>query len=368
MGEKFIPVSEPFLKGNEKKYVMDCVKSTWISSLGKYVKAFEEGFASFCGCNHGVSVCNGTAALHLALYALGIQPGDDVIVPSLTFVATANTVCHVGAKPVFVDSSKETWTINPELIEQKITPRTKAIIPVHLYGHPADMGPIMDIAKRHGLLVIEDCAEAHGAKYKGKVVGGIGDVGCFSFYGNKIITTGEGGMCVTSNEQLAKEIQFIKDHAMDPSRRYWHPKIGFNFRMTNIQAAIGLAQLERVEKILSLRSAHERQYRKLLKGVEGISLQPVAEWAEPVQWMHSVLIEDSFGTARDDVMKKLKEQRIDSRPFFYPNHLLPPYDIGERLEACEEIARKGMNLPSSTGLKRQEIESVCNAIKTIKNG
>jgi perosamine synthetase len=368
MSEDFIPVSEPFLRGNEKKYVMDCLETTWISSLGKYVKLFEEEFAKFCGCSYGASVCNGTVALQLALSVLGIKPGDEVVVPSLTFVATANAVHHLGAKPVFVDSENETWTIDPGFIEKKITPKTKAIIPVHVYGHPANMDPIMEIAEKHNLFVVEDAAEAHGATYKGKKVGSIGHVGCFSFYGNKIITTGEGGMCVTNDEKLYEALQFAKDHCMGYEKRYWHPKIGFNFRMTNIQAAIGVAQLEQISSILAKRERDEQLYKKLLKGVGSITPQPRASWAKPVYWMHSVLFEDSFGVSRDEVMKKLKEKKIDSRPFFYPNHLLPPYNTEEKLAVCEEIARKGINLPSSTGLSEEKIRRVCNALKEIKNG
>lgn len=364
---RFIPVSEPVLSGNEKRYVMDCIDSNWISSLGKYVERFEKNFAEFCGCKCGVAVANGTVALQLALTALGVKEGE-VIVPSLTFVATANAVKYVGARPVFADSERETWCISPKDVKKKVTEKTKAIIPVHLYGHPADMDTINEIAKQHNLFVIEDAAEAHGALYKGRHVGSLGDVSCFSFYGNKIITTGEGGMCVTDNKELADEMRFLKDHSMDPKKRYWHPKIGFNFRMTNIQAAIGVAQLEQIDKFIKKREEHERLYRGLLKDIKGISFQPKTGWASPVYWMHSVLIEKEFGVSRDDVMKKLRAAGIDSRPFFYPNHVLPPYDTKEKLPVAEEIAAKGINLPSSVKLSEEDIKRICNEIKRLKNG
>ena len=356
------------LAGNEKKYVMDCLDTNWISSLGKYVGQFEDNFAGFCGSAYGVAVSNGTVALQLALAALGIKAGDEVIVPSLTFVATANAVKYVGARPVFADSEKESWCIDPADIKRKITHKTKAIIPVHVYGHPADMDEINGLAGQHGLAVVEDAAEAHGALYKGRRVGCFGAVGCFSFYGNKIITTGEGGMCVTDDNALAGRMRFLKDQTMDHNRKYWHSEIGFNFRMTNIQAAIGVAQLEQVESFIKARAGHEKLYRELLSGVEGISFQPRAEWASPVYWMHSVLVEKEFGMSRDNVMKKLKAAGIDSRPFFYPNHVLPPYKTNEVLPVAEEIASKGINLPSSVNLSEEDIARVCAEIKKLKNG
>ncbi len=363
---KFIPVSEPVLGGNEKKYVMDCLDTTWISSLGKYVEQFEQKFSEFCGCRHGVSVANGTVALQLVLTALGVKHRDEVIVPSLTFVATANAVKAVNAIPVFADSEKNNWCISVEDIKKKITDKTKAIIPVHLYGHPARMDEINEIAEQKNIFVIEDAAEAHGASYKGKKTGSLGKVGCFSFYGNKIITTGEGGMCVTNDKALADEMRFLKDHSMSPEKRYWHPKKGFNFRMTNVQAAIGVAQLEQIDNFIKIRAGHERLYRDLLKDVEGISFQPVASDVSPVYWMHSVLIDEDFGMSRDDVIAKLKEAGIDSRPFFYPNHTLPPYDTKEKLPVAEEIAAKGINLPSSVKLSEEDIKRICEELKKLK--
>ncbi len=357
----FIPVYEPILGGNEKKYVLDCIETNWISSLGKYVGEFEKRFSSYCGSKYGVSVSNGTVALQLALAALGIGKGDEVIVPDLTFVATANAVVYTGAKPVLVDSDIETWNIDPSKIEEKINKRTKAIIPVHLYGHPCNMDPIMDIAKDHGLSVIEDAAEAHGAEYKGKKVGSFGRIACFSFYGNKVITTGEGGMCITDDEGLAKEISLLKDHGMSAEKRYWHPKIGFNFRMTNIQAAIGLAQLEQIEKFIEIKVKNARLYNSLLKDVEGIMLPPEMPWAKSVYWMYSVLVQDSYGK-RDELMARLKEKKIDSRPFFYPLHQLPMYKSEKPFPVSDELSARGINLPSSASLSKDDVERICEVI------
>jgi perosamine synthetase len=368
--DKSIPVSEPFLGGNEEKYVAECVKSSWISSLGKYIPQFEEGFAKFCGAKHGVAVMNGTAAIQLALVALGVKPGDEVIIPDLTFVATASTVTYAGAVPVFVDSEPNTWNIDPEKIEAAITDKTKAIIPVHLYGHPCDMDPIMEIAKKHNLKVIEDCAEAHGAEYKGKKVGTIGDVGCFSFYGNKIITTGEGGLITTNDSELADRMQFLKDHAMKPEKRYWHPELGFNFRMTNVQAAIGVAQLEQIDNFLEIKKKNAKLYAELLKGIKGITIQPEAEWAKNVFWMHSILVdEQEFGCSRDDLIKKLKEKGIDTRTFFYPMHQLPPYEESnlndETFPVATRLSQQGINLPSSVKLLKEDVEFICRTIAEI---
>ncbi len=368
--QKRIPVSEPLLGGNEEKYVMECVRSSWISSIGKYIPQFEEGFAKFCGCNHGVAVMNGTVSLQLGLAALGLKVGDEVIVPDLTFVATANVVAYFGAKPVFVDAEPNTWNIDPAKIAAAITKKTRAIIPVHMYGHPCDMDPIMEIARKHNLLVIEDAAEAHGAEYKGKKVGSIGDVGCFSFYGNKIITTGEGGMVVTNDSKLADRMRFLKDHAMDPVKKYWHPEIGYNFRMTNIQAAIGVAQLEQIGKFLEIKRRNAKLYSSLLQGVKGLTLQPEMPWAKSVYWMHSVLVDEKkFGCSRDELAKKLKLKGVDSRPFFYPMHQLPAYKqehSDNDFPVAVELSRKGINLPSSVKLSEDDIRYVCGAIKDVQ--
>ncbi|TKJ17310.1 aminotransferase DegT [Candidatus Woesearchaeota archaeon B3_Woes] len=360
MKDSKIPVAEPDLNGNELDYVTDCIKSSWVSSKGEYIKKFEDAFSKYCNVKHSISTSNGTAALHLALIALGIKEGDEVIVPNLTFIASANTVKYCNAKPVFVDVDKETWNIDANKIEEKITNKTKAIMPVHLYGSPCDMDKIMEIAKKHNLFVIEDCAEAHGAEYKGKKVGGFGNVACFSFFGNKIITTGEGGMCITNNNKLAEKMKILKDHGMSNTKRYWHPLVGYNYRMTNIQAAIGLAQLERIEDFIEIRRKNAQLYDSLLKNVKGIRLSIEKENTKNVYWMYSILLEN-----REEVMERLKEDGVDTRPFFYPINTMPPYKNDEKFPISKELSKKGLNLPSSTLLDEKDIKRIVETIKRV---
>jgi len=364
--QKFIPISEPCITGNELAYVSDCIQSGWVSSLGKYISEFERLFADFCGTRHAVAVSNGTAALHLALTVLGIGPGDEVIVPTLTFIATANAVHYTGARPVFADSEPFTWNIDPEDIARRITPRTKAIIPVHIYGHPANMKPILDLAEKHGLYVIEDAAEAHGARYEGKRVGSFGVLNTFSFYGNKIITTGEGGILTTDDDFLAERVRFLRDHAMSPAKRYWHTEIGYNYRMTNMQAALGVAQMERIEEFIARKRWIAQTYREGLEGIKSITLSPEATWATTVYWMYSILLNDDFKVSRDEVMRRLKEQGIDSRPFFYPIHSMPPYNTGPlSLPVAENLSSRGINLPSAVTLSKSDIQRITTAIQQM---
>lgn len=358
----FIPVAEPALIGNEKKYVNDCLDTTWISSNGKYIGRFEEAFAEFCGVRHAIACANGTVALHAALLGLGVGPGDEVIVPTLTYVASANAVAYCGATPVFVDSEPVTWNMDPALIESRITERTRGIMPVHLYGHPVDMDPIRELARRHHLFVIEDAAEAHGATYKGKPAGSLGEAGVFSFYGNKIITTGEGGMVVTDNPDLAARIRQLKGQGMDPARRYWFPMLGYNYRMTNIEAAIGLAQLENVAWHIERRRENARWYKEFLQDCPALTLMPEAPWAESVFWLYSVVLNERSAQSRDGVMSTLLEQRIETRPFFYPLHTLPMYNRHETYPVAERLAAGGINLPSSTKLQRDDIEYICDCL------
>ncbi len=358
-----IPVAEPWIAGKELEYVADCLKSGWISSLGKYIPQFEEEFSRYCGMEYGIATSNGTTALHLALATLGIGPADEVILPTLTFIATANCVTYTGARPIFVDSELATWNMDPAQVEEKITPRTKAIIVVHLYGHPTDMDPILGIARRHGLYVIEDAAEAHGARYKGQRVGGLGDISCFSFYGNKIITTGEGGILLTRNGEWAARAQQLRDHAMSPVKRYWHDDIGYNYRMTNVQAAIGVAQMERIDEFIAKKRQIAQWYSQRLS-IPGLTLAPQATWASSVYWMYSVLVDESQRrTSRDELACALREQEIDSRPFFWPLHLLPPYrrDVGA-FPVAEQLGREGINLPSGVTLTEQQIEKIAQVI------
>lgn len=356
-----LPVAAPTLGGNELRYVTECVLTNWISSQGRFVMEFERAFAKFSGVKHSVAVSNGTVALHLALVLAGIGPGDEVIVPTLTFVATVNAVRHAGATPVFVDSERNTWTIDPLQVEKKITARTKAVIPVHLYGHPADMDPIMDLARRHNLFVIEDAAEAHGALYKGKRVGSIGHIGCFSFYGNKIITTGEGGMLTTDDDRLADQARLLRDHGMSKTRKYWHDVVGFNYRLTNLQAAVGVAQMERIESMLHLRAGIAAQYREFLAGDDRLELPAQAPWAERVTWLYSILLKD--GIARDTVVNVLEAQGVDARPLFYPVHLMPPYAIAERFPIAEDLSRRGVSLPTWVPMRQAEIGRVCTTLQ-----
>jgi len=365
MAARFIPVAAPVLAGNEKTYVMDCLESTWISSTGKYVTKFEEAFAKFCEVEHAVSCSNGTTALHLALLALGVGPGDEVIVPTLTFVATANAVTYCGATPVFVDSEPDTWNIDPRQIESRVSPRTRGIIAVHLCGHPADMDPIRSIADRHGLFVIEDAAQAHGAEYRGRKVGSLGDVATFSFFGNKIISTGEGGMVVTNDANLSEKMRLLKSHGMDPKQRYWHPVIGYNYRMTNVAAAIGLAQVERVAWQIERRREVAKWYQDRLRDVPGLTWQPEAKWANTVWWLFTIILADSLSVERDAVMTHLAKRGIETRPIIHPVHTLPPYvDAvgGERFPVAERLARGGINLPTWAGVTREDVDRVCGAL------
>jgi perosamine synthetase len=366
MNKRWIPVAAPMLAGNEKAYVMDCMESGWISSAGKYVLKFEAAFAEFCNVKHAISCCNGTAALHLSLLALGVGPGDEVIVPTLTFVATANAVTYCGARPVFVDSEAETWTLDPALIEAKITPRTRGIIAVHLYGHPARMDALKSIAREHKLFLIEDAAEAHGAEYQGRCVGALGDIAAFSFYGNKIIATGEGGMVVTGDATLARRAAQLRGQGQDFEHRYWFPIIGYNYRMMNLPAAIGLAQLERADWHLHRRSEVAAWYLEELQDVRGITWQAEKEWAKPAHWLFSIILSDEIQVNRDALMVQLEKRGVETRPVFYPMHVLPPYlenAQGEAYPVAERLARRGVSLPTWAGLTREDIRFVCDALR-----
>jgi perosamine synthetase len=306
-------------------------------------------------------------ALHLLAAVLGLGPGDEVIMPSLTYVATANAIRYTGATPVFVDSERDTWNIDPDVVAAAITPRTKALIAVHLYGHPADMDPLQAIVDRHGLLLLEDAAEAHGARYKGRRVGSLSDAAIFSFYGNKIITTGEGGIIVTNHKNWAERAFFLENQGRNQEDPYWHPEVAYNYRMTNVQAAIGLAQLERIEEMLAIRQRNAAHYNRRLAGLPGLGLPPDMDWAENVYWMYSVIVEDQFGLSRDELRARLKAAGIDSRPFFYPVHTLPMYNTGQTLPVAEDLGRRGLNLPSGATLTTDQIDTICEALTEILN-
>lgn len=353
-----IPLVSPRIGAEEMNLVSDCLTSGWISSQGRYIAAFEESFARFCGTGFGVATSNGTTALHLALITLGVGPGDEVIVPALSFIATANVVVHAGARPVFADVTESTWTLDPDQVAKVVTGRTRAVIPVHLYGHPAEMDPIREIAEQHGLWVVEDAAEAHGAEYLGRKVGGLGHLGCFSFYGNKIITTGEGGMVVGDRPEWAEKARMLRDHGMSKDRKYWHPLIGFNYRMTNIQAAIGLAQMDKVDRILEGKRRVAERYHRGFQGVPGIVTPPEAPWAKNVFWLYSLLLEPETGKQRDDLIQFLHRSEVETRPLFYPLHQQPPYQGSGSFPVAEKLSARGISLPSGPDLTDGQIDRV----------
>ncbi len=351
------PIVSPDLKGNELKYLTDAFLSTWISSKGEYIEKFEKEFSSFCECKYGVATSNGTTALHLALTACGVGPGDEVIVPDLTFAATINVVFHAGATPVIVDVDKDSWCINPAEIEKAITPKTKAVIPVHLYGQPCDMNRIMQIAKRNHLFVIEDCAEAHGAEYAGKKVGSFGDAGCFSFFGNKIITTGEGGMCVANSEKLDRRMRLLRDHGMSRERKYWHEAIGYNYRMTNLQAAIGVAQLERINEILSDRRSNENKYREELSHIPCLEFQrDNLPNRKKITWLVSALVKNG---KRDQYIKEFGKKGIDARSFFCSLSTMDIYkDFLFSNTESKKISQEGINFPTGTDHSHEIMDKI----------
>lgn len=368
------PVAIPDLTGNEEKYVIEAIRSTWISSSGTFVSRFEREFSELCGTRTAISVCNGTVALHLAMLGLDLGPGDEVLIPSLTYVATANAIRYVGAEPVFVDVDPETWCIDPKHIEDHITRRTKGIIVVHLYGHPADMDAINRLAAVHGLWVVEDAAEAHLATYKGQPVGSLANMATFSFYGNKIFTSGEGGALTLSDSQLEVRLRTLRGQGMDPNRRYYFPVTGYNFRLTNLACAILCAQLERRAEIINKRREIVLAYNERLSNVPGISLQPVAPWAVPAHWLYCITVDQqAYGHSRDDLMQILAENGIETRPFFLPLHRLPPFreESQRRMEILpitDKLAAGGMNLPLYTGLSENDVDLICSIIQKNQKG
>jgi perosamine synthetase len=359
-----IPIASPDLSGKESEYVNECLTSTWISSVGHFIGDFEQAFAKLAGTEHAVATNNGTTALHLALVALGIGPGDEVIVPALTYIATANAVVYCGATPVFADVEADTMNLDPGDIEHRITERTRAIIAVHLYGHPADMDAINEIAGRRGLATIEDAAEAHGSCINGRPVGSLAHVGVFSFFGNKIVTTGEGGAVTTDDEELAARLRLLRGQGMDPSRRYWFPEIGFNYRMTNVAAAIGLAQLERFDQFVARRREIAAAYVQRLGGVPGISLPIQRPGARRVDWLFTVGVEGLTSDRRNELIEMLRSDGIETRPVFYPLHLMPPYHVdgGPAFPVSERLGQEGLSLPTHTSLSDEDVAQVCAAL------
>ncbi len=374
--QRTIPVCEPTLNGNELKYVTDAIQTGWISSAGKYITQFEEKFAQYCNVKYGVSCANGTLAIHLALAVMNIGEGDEVILPSFTMIGSCNPIVQLGATPVFVDSELETWNIDPAQIESKITPKTKAIMVVHTYGHPVDMDPILTVAHKHHIPVIEDAAEGHGAEYKGRKIGSLGDIACFSFYANKIITTGEGGMVVTNNEQWATKAKNLRNHFFGQPR-FLHQETGYNFRLTNVQAAIGLAQVERIDQLVNARRHNAALYNQKIKaaGIRGLITPPQASWAKNVYWMYGLLVQESFGLSMPQLCAELSKRGVETRTFFIGMHKQPCYINyhGKNKPHCsgpyphaEFLETHGFYLPSSSHLTESEIDHIVATIKAIQ--
>jgi len=375
--KRFIPVCEPLFLGREAEYAAEAVRSGWISSAGRFIKEFEEGFARYCGAEFGTGTTSGTSALHLALLALGVKEGDEVIIPDFTMAAVMFAVMYCGARPVFVDADPLTWNINPGGIRSRITKKTKAIIAVHTYGHPCDMDPIREIAREHGLPVLEDAAEAHGALYKGKRCGGLSEIAAFSFYGNKIMTTGEGGMVLTSDPELAGRCRYYKNlcFPLKGKRDFYHDDLGFNYRMTNIQAALGLAQLEHVEEFVRRRRAHAAYYNAQLGTIGGIQT-PVekSDVATNVYWMYGILLDPGrAGFGSGEFASRLRELGVDTRPFFRPMHAQAAYTkvYGKHrgdFPVSKDLSERGLYLPSGSGLSEEDLKFVCDAVRKILSG
>jgi perosamine synthetase len=364
------PVMEPVLDGHEMEYVQECIRTGWISSQGRFVTLFEAALARFHEVPYALAVSNGTVALHLALVSLGIGPGDEVIVPDLTFAASANVVLYTGATPVFVDADPASWNIDVSKIEAAITPRTRAIMPVHLYGNPCDMDAVCAIARRHDLKIVEDAAESLGARWKGTLTGAFGDAGCFSFFGNKNLTTGEGGAILLRDTTIYERAKMLRDHGMSKQQRYWHTEIGFNYRLTNLQAAVGVAQMERAEYLLARKREIAGAYEKRLAGTPGIALPPQHCDASSVYWLYTIMIGRDAGITRDELAERLLRNGIETRPVFFPMHEMPPYQAytaGQRFPIAESLAQMGLSLPSAVTLTEADIDNVVGNIKAILN-
>lgn len=368
-----IPVNEPLISKNAKKYVLDCLKTGWVSSAGKYINQFENQFSSYIGTKFGVTTTSGTTALHLALISAGIGPGDEVIIPDLTIISCALAVIYVGAKPILVDVEDSTGNIDSGKIKEKITKRTKAIMVVHLYGHPANLDPILKIVDKHKLLLIEDAAEAHGAEVKingtWRKAGSIGDMSCFSFYGNKIITTGEGGMLLTNSTKIFKKASLLKDLAHVPGKRFFHGEVGYNFRMTNLQAALGVAQLGEIKKYLKKKRWMAKQYTDGLKKIEFLELPTEESYAKNVFWMYAPLIKRNAKITRDDFCNQLKIMGVDSRTYFAPLHkqtVLKKFNYkNEDYPVSSDLSDRGFYLPSGLAITKQQVNKVISAVKSI---
>ena len=373
-----IPVNEPLVGAREEQYVLDCLRSGWISSAGAYLERFETEFARYCGRRFGVAVANGTVALELALECLDLRPGAEVILPTFTIISCAQAVVYAGATPVLIDADPLTWCMKTDEIAAKLTPRTRAIMAVHIYGHPVDMDPVRELAREHELAVVEDAAEAHGAEYlhgwRGdagtwKRCGSFGEMSCFSFYANKVITTGEGGMVLTDDPAIAARLRSRKNLCFQP-RRFFHEELGHNFRLTNVQAAIGLAQLERVDEMIERKRRAAAQYAERLKGVEGLQLPVEHAWARSVYWMYGVVLDEATGWTAAPAAAFLREQQVETRPFFLGMHAQPVLRSRglfrrETYPVADRLAQQGLYLPSGLALTAEQIDRVCEAVKKM---
>ena len=362
-----IPVNEPTLGERELELVADCVRTGWVSSAGRYLDEFERRWAEYCGVEHGVAVSSGTAALDVAVSCLRLQPGDEVILPSFTIISCAQAITKHGGLPVLVDCDPETWCLDVDQVAARITARTHAIMAVHMYGHPADMDPLRELADRHGLVLIEDAAQAHGAEYKGRRCGGLGDMSCFSFYANKIITTGEGGMVLTDRDDWAAHARAYRNLCFGSDRRFHHEELGENYRMTNMQAALGVAQLDRVEEIVARKRAMAAAYTGRLRSCEALRLPTEREWARSTFWMYGVVISEDAGVTGNELAARLQACGVQTRPFFLGMHEQPAFHrmglfAGEEYPVTEMLARQGLYLPSGTALTEQQVDEVSAAM------
>jgi perosamine synthetase len=372
-----IPVSEPRLGGRELEYVEECLQTGWVSSAGRFIGAFEASWAAYCGRAHGVAVANGTVALQLAVAALDLAPGDEVIIPTFTIMSCATAVVFAGGIPVLVDADPATWCMDVGQVGEKVTSRTRAIMPVHIYGHPVDMDPLLHIAERHGLAVIEDAAEAHGAEYRSargprpgwRRCGSFGDLSCFSFYANKLVTTGEGGMVLTDDANLAEKARLLRNLAFRPERRFLHEELGYNFRMTNVQAAIGLGQVESIDSTVARKREIGQRYTEVLTGQGGIQLPVELDWARSVWWMYGIVVDEATGLDAAGLAARLEQRGVETRPFFVGMHEQPAlrrrgWFTGEGYPVADRLARQGLYLPSGVGLTDGQIDEVCAAVRS----
>ena len=374
-----IPVNEPFLAQRELEYVTECVRTGWVSSAGRFIEEFEHQWAAYCGRRYGIAVNTGTAALQVAAACLGLGPGDEVIVPTFTIISCATAIVYNGGVPVLVDCDPRTWCMDVDQVKSKITKRTRAIMPVHIYGHPVDMDPILNLAERHGLAVIEDAAEVHGAEYLSgretihpawRRCGSFGTLSCFSFYANKLITTGEGGMILTDDAKLAEKARSLRNLCFQGHRRFYHEELGFNFRLTNLQAALGLAQLERIDEIIARKRWIGHEYNSRLSGIPGLQLPVEEPWARNVYWMYGIVLSEETGMDATAFGDKLKKLGIETRPFFLGLHEQPVFHqrglfLQDRYPVTERIARQGLYLPSGLALTQEQISEVSEAVHEV---